>query len=216
MLTTGLRRIISFVVVIGAALASVSCGEVARTGRSPAFLIIDSLEGAPGNQPDEFGSNVLSDVETIIERQEGGQTVRTATIFNDLGRAAIRLGLKNIGVPTAPLGPSPLNDITITRYRIVFIRADGRNTPGVDVPYPFDGGVTATISGLASVQVGFELVRHTHKLEPPLRNLRGRGAANQINTLAEVTFYGHDQAGNEVVATGLLSVNFGDFADPTS
>jgi hypothetical protein len=35
-----------------------------------------------------------------------------------------------------------------------------------------------------------------------------------IHTLAEVTFYGSDQAGNEVSVAGLISVNFGDFADP--
>ena len=36
-----------------------ACGDVARTGRSPAFLIIDSLEGASGAEPDAFG-DVLS------------------------------------------------------------------------------------------------------------------------------------------------------------
>jgi hypothetical protein len=29
-----------------------------------------------------------------------------------------------------------------------------------------------------------------------------------------VTFYGTDQAGNEVQATGSISVNFSDWADP--
>ena len=38
--------------------------------------------------------------------------------------------------------------------------------------------------------------------------------ARTISTIAEVTFYGRDQAGNEVSATGMLSVNFGDFGDP--
>ena len=28
----------------------------------------------------------------------------------------------------------------MTRYRVEFRRTDGRNTPGVDVPYGFDGG----------------------------------------------------------------------------
>jgi len=35
-----------------------------------------------------------------------------------------------------------------------------------------------------------------------------------ISTIAEVTFYGRDQAGNEVTANASLSVNFADFADP--
>ena len=40
------------------------------------------------------------------------------------------------------------------------------------------------------------------------------GAQNVISTIAEVTFYGRDQAGNEVSVTGSISVNFSDFGDP--
>jgi hypothetical protein len=36
-----------------------------------------------------------------------------------------------------------------------------------------------------------------------------------ISTVAEITFYGRDLAGNEVSVTGFLQVNFGDFADPS-
>ena len=32
-------------------------------------------------------------------------------------------------------------------------------------------------------------------------------------TIASVTFYGYDQAGNAVAVTGLISVNFADWAD---
>jgi hypothetical protein len=32
--------------------------------------------------------------------------------------------------------------------------------------------------------------------------------------LARVTFYGHDQAGNEVIATGQIQIDFGNFGDP--
>ena len=39
-------------------------------------------------------------------------------------------------------------------------------------------------------------------------------ASSIIATIAEVTFYGHDQAGNDLSATGTIGVNFGNFADP--
>ena len=61
-------------------------------------------------------------------------------IFNDLGQATMRVELKNPDLD-APTAPTPLNAITITRYHVEFRRTDGRNTPGVDVPYGFDGGV---------------------------------------------------------------------------
>jgi hypothetical protein len=200
---------------VTAALAS-GCGEVARTGRAPAFLIIDSLEGDSGaDDEDNYSSVLMSDVETLVEVQEGGQTRRIATRFNDTGRVRMRLALKNPGTATSPLGPSTLNEITITRYRVEFRRTDGRNTPGVDVPYAFEGGMTVTVCSCGSATEGtFDMVRHTSKSEPPLKNLVGGGAGRFINTIAEVTFYGRDQAGNEATASGLLTVNFADFGDP--
>ena len=62
--------------------------------------------------------------------------------------------------------------------------------------------------------MAFEIVRHQAKLEPPLKNLAGAGGGlGFISTIAEITFYGHDQNGNEVSVTGRMDVQFGDFAD---
>jgi hypothetical protein len=57
-------------------------------------------------------------------------------------------------------------------------------------------------------------VRIQAKEEPPLRNMAFNGGAQIISTVAEITFYGKDQSGNDVVATGTMSVSFGDFGDP--
>ena len=46
---------------------------------------------------------------------------------------------------TNPNGPTSNNAITVNRYRVTYRRSDGRNTPGVDVPYAFDGAVTFTV-----------------------------------------------------------------------
>ena len=195
------------------ALVSTSCGEVARSGRSPVTLVIDALEAASGASPDEFGSVAQSDVQTLVTQQVNGQPVRVPTIYNDLARATFRLVLKNPGTTASPTSPSLLNEVTLTRYRVSFRRSDGRNTQGVDVPYSFDGAITVTVRDNAT-SVSFDLVRHQHKREPPLRNLINGGAAQFISTIAEITFWGHDVAGNEVSAVGNISVNFGDFADP--
>lgn len=189
-----------------------SCGEVARTGQSPAFLIVETVQAASGAEPGTFSAFLLSDVETLVDQQIGGQTVKVPTIFNDVGQATFRLALKDPGTPANPTSPSTLNQVTLNRYRVAFRRADGRNTPGVDVPYGFDGGFTITVAGTATAS--FDLVRHQMKEEPPLKNLARGGGANLISTIAEITFYGRDQAGNDVEATANLTVNFGDFADP--
>ncbi len=130
------------------------------------------------------------------------------TFYNDIGTAEFRVEAKNPTVPT-----TGINAVTITRYRVVFRRSDGRNTPGVDVPYGFDGAATTTISPGGTGSVSFDLIRHQAKLEPPLRNLAGFGGLGFISTIAEITFYGHDQNGNELIATGSMDVQFGDFAD---
>lgn len=217
MSTPSITRLTGRLVLAAVGLAaSASCaGELATTGKSPAFLIIDSLSAASGAASGVYGSFLNSDVITNVETQIDGVAVQVPTVFNDPGRAVLRLGLKNPGTTVTPTSPNTLNEITVTRYRVVFKRADGRNTPGVDVPYGFDGGVTGTVGAETAITLGFELVRHTMKQEPPLKNLINMGGSLQISTIAEVTFYGRDQAGNEVSVTGLISVNFADFGDPS-
>jgi hypothetical protein len=194
---------------------SVSCAsDLTRTGRSPAYLVIDKLEAASGAKAAEFSAFLNSDVITLVDVTVNGTTVKVPTIFSDPGRVTLRLGLKNPGSSELPSAPSPVNDITINRYHVTFKRSDGRNTPGVDVPWGFDGGASATVSGKDSVSLGFELVHHSMKEEPPLKNLGGHGGSIEITTIAEITFYGRDQAGNDVSVTGTISVNFADFGDP--
>jgi hypothetical protein len=77
------------------------------------------------------------------------------------------------------------------------------------VPYAFDGGVTGTVPPGGTATLSFELVRHTAKKESPLVQLIENPTI--IATIAEITFYGQDQVGNDVSATGMLQVNFGNF-----
>jgi hypothetical protein len=97
---------------------------------------------------------------------------------------------------------------------VTYRRSDGRSTPGVDVPYAFDGAVTFTVQPGESQTVPFNLVRVQAKAEAPLSALAGNGGAMVISTIADVTFYGRDQVGREVSVTGTIGVNFADWADP--
>lgn len=188
------------------------CGEVSRTGRTPAQLVIVSLEGASGAQPDDFGGTMSSDVVTIVRRQVAGQQQDVSTVFGDIGRVRMRMILRDPGIPGSIASATPLNSITIDRYRVVYRRADGRNTPGVDVPFPFDSGITFTVLPDTEMTAGFALVRITAKLEAPLAALAFSDVF--IQTIADITFYGRDQAGNEVNVTGSMGINFGNFGDP--
>lgn len=181
------------------AMAGAGCSETVRTGQSSAFMILDRLEGAPGGEASStFAGTLRSDVLT-----KGG-------VFEDNGRVVLRLALKDV---TSPTGPTTNNHITINRYRVDFRRTDGRNTPGVDVPYGFDGAIGVTVTE-QQTQAVFSLVRAQAKLEAPLITLRAGGGAMLISTIADVTFFGADQVGRDVTVTGSISVNFADWADP--
>jgi hypothetical protein len=187
---------------VGLILASVSCGSLTREGTASSYLIINALEGASGVDPGSFGATVASDVLTVQDD--------VATFFADPGRVVFALGLKDPGSSSAPSSPTQNNFITVNRYRVSYIRTDGRNTEGVDVPYAFDGAFTVTVSGETSA--GFTLVRNQAKQEAPLAAL----AINPIviSAIAQVTFYGHDQTGREVSAVGNIGVSFANFGDP--
>jgi hypothetical protein len=209
------RPVIAAVAATVVLAASVSCGNLAETGRAPTLVVVDLLEAASGADPGNMGGFLLSDVQTLVEQNVGGSNVRVPVIFNDVARATMHLIPKDVGNGQNAIAPTPwANLVTINRYHIAFIRADGRNTPGVDVPFPLDGAVTATLSQTPTV-VPFEIVRHQQKLEQPLRSLASFGGRLFISTIAEITFYGADQAGNAVQAKATISVSFSDYADPS-
>jgi hypothetical protein len=191
------------------ALVSASCGgELLRTGRAPAYLVVSNIQGLAGGSSGTASSGLLSDVQVLVDETIDGKTVKVPTYFNDDVSVTLRADLKN---PT--IVGTAINAITVTRYHVAFKRSDGRNTPGVDVPFGFDGATGVTIDAGGSADVVIELIRHQAKLEPPLRNLVGLGGLGLISTIADITFYGHDQNGNEVTTTASMDVQFGDFAD---
>ena len=194
-------RTITFIALLSAALVSAGCGDTS-SGRSPSKVVITEVKvGAGGQSPTLTVGPLNSDVRT-----NGG-------IFDDLAQFTMELVLKDPGVPGTTATPSDLNAVSFSRYHVEYRRADGRNTQGVDVPFAFDGGSTFTI-GTQSTSTIVEVVRHEAKLEAPLRALIN-DQLNVINTIATVTFYGKDQAGNNVVVKADITVNFSDFADPT-
>jgi hypothetical protein len=196
-----------------ASVGAVGCGQQNTEGRSPSYLIIDTLQGASGATPAAFGGTLDSDVVTNVKTTVGTQDVLAPTVYEDLGQVKLRMALKDAGNGMAVAAPTPVNAVTVTRYHVAFRRSDGRNTPGVDVPYGFDGAATGTIGADGGI-LTFALVRAQAKLEAPLMALRNGGGAIVLSTFAEITFYGQDQNGNTVSVTGSISVNFADWGDP--
>ena len=204
---------IKVAIVAALALAGSGCGDV-DNGRSPSGVVISSLTGRLGLEGSTFNATLLSDVITRRTTPPPCSTDSPCMFtFNDLGQVSMSIVLRDPGVAGITASPSALNQVTFTRYRVEYRRNDGRNTQGVDVPYAFDSAVTFTVPEDGPVTVPFELVRHSAKEEAPLRGLAVSG--DIISTIATVTFYGKDQAGNNVTVSGNIGINFGDFADPS-
>jgi hypothetical protein len=199
--------VVASVAIVGAAGAS--CGPVVRQGRSPVMLQIDHLSAQRGGLSGPFTNPISSDVITnVTSPAPCTPTSPCPTVFSDPGQVVMRAVMKDV---TNPIGPTSNNDVTIFRYRVSYRRADGRNLPGIDVPFGFDGATTGTVRVGAPTTLPFELVRVVAKKESPLVNLVN--SATVVTTLAEVTFYGRDQVGNDVSISGYMQIDFGNFGD---
>jgi len=193
------KRRVALALAFASVLATTACSDKVLQGKGSSYLVIELLTAASGATPGTYGTVLQSDVQT------GGG------VLEDLGQITLRIAMKDVTVATG-VEPTANNLITVNRYHIDFVRSDGRNTQGVDVPYSVDGATTGTI-GVSATSLTFTLVPVQRKLEAPLLALRNQGGAIAIMTIANVTFYGYDQAGNTVSVTGSISVNFADWAD---
>ena len=167
------------------------------------YLVTDQLR-APGNRPGNLNGTLNSDVITNVTAPAPcTPTTPCPTIFNDVGVVTMHIDPKDL-----LMSPTPSNAVTITRYHVTYIRADGRNIPGQDVPYGFDGAMTFNITqaGIAGTgTMSFELVRHIAKQEAPLVQLQL--SSTIITTIAQITFFGKDAVGNDVSVTGTMQID---------
>jgi len=204
---SGMRSASRVIVLAALAAGAASCGDVVRDSRAPVVLVLNTLQGAQGNKPGAFGVPLSSDVVTNVTTPlPCTATTPCPTVFDDLGQAAFAVVMKD-----TTIAPTSNNQVTLTSYHVQFIRSDGRNVEGVDVPYAFSGGVTLTIPAGGTGTASFELVKVSAKQEAPLAQLISN--AIEISTVAQVTFYGTDLVGNAVSVMGTISVNFANFGD---
>jgi hypothetical protein len=193
------KKILGLMAIASAILLLYSCNPVENDTRSASQLVVEAVTGTDsGGKTADF---LQSDV------------VTNATIYADVAGATLRAETLD---PAPLLGNSQFNDILVTRYTVSYSRTDGRNTPGVDVPYPFEGSLSALVKVGSTTAISFVVVREVAKLEPPLIGLVDGGAELVLQVTAKIDFYGHDMADREVKATGYLAIFFANYADSGS
>jgi len=204
-MTSFLRANALVVVSAMLALHLASCTpDVLQNDESNTIIVINSMQGAQESADGAASDDLSSDVCVNDSFLDG-----TCTVLADFGLVEMSAVLKNQDQLTSTF----LNDVTFTSYRVNYIRTDGRNTPGVDVPFPFDGATNFTVvANGGSVARAFVIVRTQAKLERPLVNLAFGGGALVLSVIAEVEFFGTDGGGRAISAKGFLNIQFADFA----
>jgi hypothetical protein len=184
-------------IILAAATGLAGCTSTQRNFTAPSYLIVESIQAAAGNDPSKFSGSLGSDVLTNNVRYE------------DPGQVVLRVAMVD---PVTLTGPTSTNFITVTRYRVHYVRSDGKAVQGVDVPFDFEGSGSMTI-GVAVGTLPITLVRAQAKGVAPLSGLIDTNG--HILTTAEVTIFGADQAGNAVQVVAYISVDFSDWKDPS-
>jgi hypothetical protein len=198
-------------VAFAAGLLLTGCAaDFTRNDQSDVILRVAAIAGTSGGtgSGSGIGSVLLSDV---------------SPIFNDNAEITLDVITKS---PRTDQVTSTYNAVELSRYEIVYVRSDGRNVEGVDVPFRISGPLALTIPPGGRGAVSIVVVRHAAKEEPPLKNLTGffvaapqKGAAiissgeNVITVTAQITVYGSTTSGRVVSASGGLQISFADFAD---
>lgn len=163
-----------------------------------------------------FFKESSSQVVLLMTAINGGTPIQSDVELSTGGVCAdfVGLRLENHFKNPSVTGTGFRHDIVVERYEIHYVRSDGRNTQGVDVPFSVTGNVAQEVIEDQTATLFLEVVRIQAKLEPPLRNLRDLGGALVITMFADVTLHARTTT-REVLApvTARVQVDFADFAD---
>jgi hypothetical protein len=186
--------------ILTAAFLLLSCNALEKNTQSASMLVINSLRGTDlkGEVADYLQSDVL-----IQDPDTGAQTITADSAVVNLTATLLE--------PTPSLPTSVYNDIQLERYVVTYSQPNGNKVEGRDVPYSFEGRLSALVQIGTSLDVGFIIVREVAKWEPPLVDLVD--GTNVLQVTAKIDFYGKDMAGKSVKATGYLTIFFANYAN---
>jgi hypothetical protein len=174
------------------ALAVAGCSaDYVEGSRGTVLLVVEAVNG---------GAPILSDV-----RGSGEDDV---TVVNCETEVKVTVRAKNQIQLT-----SPVQDVRVLRYDVVWRRSDGRGVEGADVPYRTSGNITVTVGINEEATFPIDLVRHQAKLVPPLSNITG---LQVVTMFADITLTGEAISGEGVSGQGTAQVTFADYASGTS
>jgi len=103
--------------------------------------------------------------------------------------------------------------IFVDQIDVEYSRSDGRNIPGVDVPFAFSQKVSVTIEISGTAEIPFVIVQHNAKSESPLVNLFN-GLGGVLKLEAKITIHGKDLGEHRIQpVVGHISIYCANYAD---
>jgi hypothetical protein len=187
-----------------ATLTLAGCGgDFAENSTAPVILrMIDVAADSGADDQEEWSDVLLSDV------------VTNGSVFNDNARLSFDVLAKNPNFVDP--NDRTMSDVMLERYQVQYLRSDGHNVEGVDVPFRITGGLSGAVglNDTEPLEKVIIIVRHQAKSDPPLRNYRGAGGEKLVTVTAVITVHGRTVSGHAVSTEGRLQINFADFADP--
>lgn len=198
----------ALLILLGIMLVSYACTSVEDSTRTGTLLVINSVTGVAGGEQGDESTPLLSD--TCDNPSGQPQDPDLCSVFND--NAEVDFANQFLQNPPSP-GGSFINDIVVNRYRVDYVRAGGRNTPGVDVPFGVDGTMNIRVPVNGTAIASIVVVRHESKREPPLSSLDIEQGEEVITANAQMKFYGQDLAGRTASAIGYLEIHFANYGE---
>jgi len=168
-------------------------------------LMIGCGKPGPG---DNFTSSLLT-VTSITDTAGNvplqSDVLTSGALTDDIVTVTLRSESKDPNGATTPLDPGPLDNITLTQYRVDYLRTDGG-----PVPASFNSNMNLFLAPNTEASTNIVIIRAFDKNRSPLVELRDGG---EIFATVLITFFGEDGFGNDVSTSGSISVSFGNFPD---
>lgn len=197
-----LKHVFEAVSLIAVSFFLAACNPIENKTQSASLLVVESIKGT---DIDGLDTDFLQSDVVLTDSVTGAQSWRADSANVTLSASMLD--------PDPLFGASQYNDIQVTRYVVTYIRSDGKNIQGLDVPYSFEGGLSVLVHIGQLANVSFVIVREVAKQEAPLLSLYQAYQGDVLNVTARVDFYGHDLANKNVKATGFLPIYFANYAD---
>jgi len=188
-----------------------ACGNASDANRSSVLINITNISGGDG-VPGQDGTGVGdTEDEDISFGLVYSHIKSVGSNYDTLGNVSFRSDPNGDGTEDLE---GQYGNVILRKYRVSYQRTDGRNTPGFDVPYPFDGACNIFLDSSQEQEGDMKVeniifVRGTAKDEPPLSWLTTQQYGEDA-FMAEmlIEFWGEDYSGNNIYVKGQNLVEF--------